>query len=36
MAIFFQKIEIRHGENVPERGPVLFVADHPELKDEKV
>lgn len=30
MAIFFQKIEIRHGENVPERGPVVFVANHPD------
>jgi glycerol-3-phosphate O-acyltransferase/dihydroxyacetone phosphate acyltransferase len=30
IAIFFQKIEIRHGENVPERGPVVFVANHPD------
>ncbi|MFQ6115381.1 MAG: lysophospholipid acyltransferase family protein, partial [bacterium] len=29
MAIFFQKIELRHGENVPRRGPVVFVANHP-------
>jgi glycerol-3-phosphate O-acyltransferase/dihydroxyacetone phosphate acyltransferase len=30
LAIFFQKIEIRHGENVSKQGPVLFVANHPE------
>jgi 1-acyl-sn-glycerol-3-phosphate acyltransferase len=30
LAIFFQKIEIRHGENVPERGPVLFAVNHPD------
>ena len=29
MAIFFRKIEIRHGEYIPERGPVVFVANHP-------
>ncbi len=29
MAVFFQKIEIRHGEFIPERGPILFVANHP-------
>ena len=30
LAIFFQKIEIRHGENVPERGPALLVVNHPD------
>ncbi|NIR51338.1 hypothetical protein GWO09_23690 [candidate division KSB1 bacterium] len=29
MTIFFQKIELRHGEYVPRRGPVVFVANHP-------
>ncbi len=29
MAIFFQRIELRNGENVPARGPVVFVANHP-------
>jgi len=29
MSIFFQKIEMRHGEVIPERGPVVFVANHP-------
>ena len=30
LAIFFQKIKIRHGENVPKRGPVLLVVNHPD------
>jgi 1-acyl-sn-glycerol-3-phosphate acyltransferase len=30
LAIFFQKIEVRHGENVPERGPVLLTVNHPD------
>jgi glycerol-3-phosphate O-acyltransferase/dihydroxyacetone phosphate acyltransferase len=30
LAIFFQKIEIRHGENVPKQGPVLFAVNHPD------
>ncbi len=30
LSIFFQKIEIRHGENVPEQGPVLFAVNHPD------
>lgn len=29
LKIFFQKIDIRHGENIPREGPVLFVANHP-------
>lgn len=29
MAVFFQKIEVRHAEYVPCRGPVVFVANHP-------
>lgn len=29
MAVFFQRIEVRHPEYVPERGPVVFVANHP-------
>ncbi len=29
MAVFFQKIELRNGHYVPERGPVVFVANHP-------
>jgi len=29
MSIFFQKIELQNGENVPARGPVIFVANHP-------
>ncbi len=29
MAIFFQKVELRNGEHVPARGPVVFVANHP-------
>ncbi|MFQ5677075.1 MAG: 1-acyl-sn-glycerol-3-phosphate acyltransferase, partial [bacterium] len=28
-AVFFQKIELRHVENVPRQGPVIFVANHP-------
>jgi 1-acyl-sn-glycerol-3-phosphate acyltransferase len=30
LAIFFQKIEIRHKENVPKRGPVLLAVNHPD------
>ncbi len=30
LAIFFQKIEVRHGENVPKRGPVLLAVNHPD------
>ena len=29
MSIFFQKIELQNGENVPAHGPVIFVANHP-------
>lgn len=29
LRIFFQKIELRHAGNIPARGPVLFVANHP-------
>ncbi len=29
MAVFFRKIELRHGEHVPATGPVVFVANHP-------
>ncbi len=29
LGIFFQKIEVRHAENVPEAGPIVFVANHP-------
>jgi 1-acyl-sn-glycerol-3-phosphate acyltransferase len=30
LAIFFQKIEVRHGENVPKKGPVLLAVNHPD------
>lgn len=30
LAVFFQKIEIRHGENVPKGGPVLLAVNHPD------
>jgi glycerol-3-phosphate O-acyltransferase/dihydroxyacetone phosphate acyltransferase len=30
LAIFFQKIEVRHGENVPKRGPVFLAVNHPD------
>jgi glycerol-3-phosphate O-acyltransferase/dihydroxyacetone phosphate acyltransferase len=29
LSIFFQKIEIRHGENIPAAGPAVFAANHP-------
>lgn len=29
MAVFFSKIDMRHGERVPDTGPVIFVANHP-------
>ena len=29
MAIFFRKIEVRHGEYIPDLGPIVFVANHP-------
>lgn len=29
MAIFFKKIELRHAESIPDEGPVVFVANHP-------
>jgi 1-acyl-sn-glycerol-3-phosphate acyltransferase len=30
LAIFFQKIEVRHRENIPGRGPVLLAVNHPD------
>ncbi|RME01378.1 MAG: hypothetical protein D6814_01640, partial [Calditrichaeota bacterium] len=27
--IFFQKLDIRHGDVIPDQGPVVFVANHP-------
>lgn len=30
LAIFFQKIEMRHGENVPRNGPVVLAVNHPD------
>jgi 1-acyl-sn-glycerol-3-phosphate acyltransferase len=29
LGVFFQKIEVRHPENVPQASPVVFVANHP-------
>ncbi len=29
LRVFFQRIELRHSGNIPLRGPVLFVANHP-------
>lgn len=29
MAIFFRKIEVRHSEYIPDLGPIVFVANHP-------
>jgi 1-acyl-sn-glycerol-3-phosphate acyltransferase len=27
--VFFQRVELRHAEHIPESGPVVFVANHP-------
>ena len=29
LSLFFHKIEVRHGQNIPKRGPTVFVANHP-------
>ncbi len=29
LGIFFQRLDVQHGERIPERGPALFVANHP-------
>lgn len=29
LRVFFSKIDVRHGDVVPDRGPVVFVANHP-------
>jgi 1-acyl-sn-glycerol-3-phosphate acyltransferase len=29
LGIFFQRLDVQHGERIPEQGPALFVANHP-------
>jgi len=29
LSVFFQRIEVRHGENIPRQGPVIIAANHP-------
>jgi 1-acyl-sn-glycerol-3-phosphate acyltransferase len=29
LSLFFHKIEVRHGQNIPTKGPTVFVANHP-------
>jgi 1-acyl-sn-glycerol-3-phosphate acyltransferase len=29
LGIFFQRIDVQHAERIPERGPAVFVANHP-------
>jgi 1-acyl-sn-glycerol-3-phosphate acyltransferase len=29
IGIFFKSIDIRHRENIPQKGPIIFVANHP-------
>jgi glycerol-3-phosphate O-acyltransferase/dihydroxyacetone phosphate acyltransferase len=29
LSLFFQKIDVRHAGNIPEQGPVVFAANHP-------
>lgn len=29
LSLFFQKIEVRHGENIPDKAPVILASNHP-------
>lgn len=29
LSLFFHKIEVRHGQNIPTQGPTVFLANHP-------